>query len=560
MKQKGFFTVTSSMQNKLLVNIPPMKLNYLNVLTISILSTLPLLSSAQDWPKPASNYSWEGTWLPSFPIPNMYDEYYFDGHEQNGKVTPVLPPGIWDYKQDHNLLNWKNWRSTFGHFGALVDDQKHLFGWKIIPDFLPVNFGTVGGFFNGSPGADVLDFGIGSWIHGTDQIALGDGPDVVRFEKSIALFLRTGSSLSGSLADNDLVIAGKNTIPSDGSIDIEKTSIATGPGRDLIFIQNMHAAAVDAGCGQGGRTNATDPNDGDDIVVYGGNMHDFRFMGGKGNDIAVWYADEVRQQAAGWPWLSPAFFGGGGWGNALWEDNGTDRLIMAVSPNTVVANTYGAPPPGQLNVYLLKDYSPQPWVDLPTKDNLFARYCVTCGIGPSQKKTITIEYVSPNNTVFTGRFWLTAFEELQIGIGPGAKVYTLDEVNGKAILNNSLTPFSPPTRAQYNQVADAFVNSLTVIEEPDPGYGPTGTSTENALFVFPNPAKEYLNIRYTATKSGTAKVLLSDINGMIYQEFEQSLVPGQNVFQSTISKLKKGLYVVLVKEGTKTSSSKVIVK
>lgn len=525
-------------------------------LVLLLIGLLPLVSYAQNWPKAPNNYSWEGTWNPVFPIPNMYDDYYFDGHEQSGAPTPVLPPGFWDWEDEHNLANWKNYQQHIGHFAALLDNQNHVFGWKVILDHLPAELTAGAAYFSGSPGSDIIDLGSGSSIHTTGDINLGDGPDILRFEKSWSLYLQTGSTFTGSKHDNDLVIAGRNNIPLDGSHDIGQTSIVTGPGRDLVFVNNMAAAGVDAGCR---RSDTLDPDDGDDIVVYGGNMSDFRFLGGKGNDLAVWYTDEVQQQAAGWKLLGPNFFGGGAWGKALWDDEGTDRLIMAISPNTVVKNEYGAPPPGQLNVYLLNNYPEAIEVDGPTENSLYSRYCITCGIGPNQKKTVTLEYVSADNKIFTGRFWLTSIEELQIGIGPGAKVYKLDEVNGKALLDNNLQAINPPLRSEYNQIATNFINGLNLSDPPAGGYAPVNPPKLSGLDVFPNPAFEQINIRYIGNKSSNCTISLTDLTGQNVFKKQQHLVPGENYFQVDVAKIEKGIYILRVDEEGKITQTKLIV-
>lgn len=535
-----------------------MKKQVINRLILLVISLLPLATHAQNWPKPPNTYSWEGTWNPVFPIPNMYDDYYYDGHEQGGAPTAILPPGFWDWDREHNQANWKNYQKTIGHFAALLDNQNRIYGWKIMLDHFPAELTAGAAYFSGSPGIDIVDLGAGSSIHTTGDINLGDGPDILRFEKSWSLFLQTGSTFTGSKNDNDLVIAGRNTTPADGSHDIGQTSIVTGPGNDLVFVNNMASAGVDAGCGNGGRSDILDPNDGDDIVVYGGNMADFRFLGGKGNDVAVWYADEVQQQAAGWKLLGPNFFGGGAWGKALWDDPGTDRLIMAISPNTVVKNTYGAPPPGQINVYLLNNYPKAMEVDRPTENDLYARYCVTCGIGPNDKKTVTLEYVSPDGKVFTGRFWLTAIEELQVGIGPGAKVYKLDEVNGKAILDNSLQAINPPLRSEYNQITNNFINGLNLLNPPTSGYAPLNPPKLSGLEVFPNPAFDQVNIRYVGNRSSYCTISLTDMTGQNVFKKQQHLVPGDNYFQVDVAKIEKGIYILRVDEEGEVAQTKLI--
>ncbi|MFM6975688.1 MAG: T9SS type A sorting domain-containing protein [Sphingobacteriaceae bacterium] len=526
------------------------------ILIVTLLSIHPVVLKAQ-WPKPPNTYSWEGTWNPTFPIPNMYDDYYFDAHQQSGQATPVLPPGVWDWQQEHNLSNWNLFKTSFGHFAAIVDNQNRIFGWKLITNMLPSELTAGAAYFKGSPGIDILDLGAGSSIHSTGEIALGDGPDIIRFEKGYSLYLTTGSGLTGAQQDNDLVIAGRNMVPADGSVDIKQTSIVTGPGNDLVFVNNMASAGVDAGCGAGGRTDTTDPNDGDDIVVYGGNMNDFRFVGGKGNDLAVWYADQVQQQVAGWSWLGPNFFGGGAWGKALWEDTGTDRLIMVIPPNTLVKNEYGAPAPGQLNVYLLNNYPAQAQADGPTETDVYARYCITCGIGPNQRKTITLEYVSADGKVFTGRFWLTAFEELQIGIGLGAKVYKLDDLNGKAVLDNSLKAITPPLRSNFNLVTNNFINSLKLVDPPTPGYAPTLTQIKG-LEAYPNPTSDYVLIKYEGTQVTKCTLSLVDFTGQVVFKEDEKVAFGENTYQINMADFTRGVYMLVLTEDKKQYQAKVI--
>jgi hypothetical protein len=57
---------------------------------------------------------------------------------------------------------------------------------------------------------------------------------------------------------------------------------------------------------------------------------------------------------------------------------------------------------------------------------------------------VILEYVSADESVRTGYFYVTAFERLQVGTGPGARVFDLDDVSGAAVIDSGGTPFSPP--------------------------------------------------------------------------------------------------------------------
>ena len=169
-------------------------------------------------------------------------------------------------------------------------------------------------------------------------------------------------------------------------------------------------------------------------------MLDFRFFGGNGDDTAVWYADEVNQADT---WLGPNFFGGGGSGDAIWGDKGIDTLVLAIPSDTKITDKTPTQP-GELLIRIPSDYSTNVVWDNPVYNDIYARYCISCGISKDNKKTITLEYNKKDGTVRTGYFTVTDFERLQIGIGADAKVYDLDSINGKATLNPLLPKFTPP--------------------------------------------------------------------------------------------------------------------
>jgi hypothetical protein len=389
------------------------------------------------WPEP-NEHSWNGGWTPDCPVAGLLDEEYGDGHpDTSGDPTPVLPPGRWDWDDgDDDLANWRNFEANIGTFEMLVDGDGCHFGWRLAcNDVDACDYSGPAADFSGSPGTDVLDLGPGGAIHSFTDGELGDGPDVLVFEQSWTLDFRTGSSLSGADRDDDLVMGGCGANP-DGAWDVTTTTIHTGPGADWVFIRDISRAAVDLGNGEGGRTDAVDPADDDDLLVVRGNAHDFRVFGGAGDDVAVWWVDENVQTTT---WLGPNFFGGGGYGDALWEDAGTDTLVLAVPADTPIVTSTPTPPGALLvmptdGVVLLDD---------PTQHDPFARYCIECGTGPGGRKTVILEYLSADESVHTGYFFVTAFEVLQVGVGDGATVWDVDDAAG-AVTPSSVDAYEPP--------------------------------------------------------------------------------------------------------------------
>lgn len=342
----------------------------------------------------------------------------------DGMPTPILPPGEWDYAPDNaELANWRNYKGNIGDLTPLKDADTHHYGWRLVPAHPgEVDYEGPGDYFEGSSGADELFLGKNGKIHGFGKGNLAGGPDILVFDQSATLDFRTGTDLGPAGADNDLVIAGCKDRP-DGSFGVDLTTIHTGPGHDWVFVRNLDRAAVDLGNGAAGRTDTVDNNDGDDLVVLRGNTHDFRVFGGGGNDTAVWYIDDNVQTSM---WLGPNFFGAGGHESALWNDSGTDRLVLAVPASTPIVTTTPTPN-GSL---LVKATDGHFEIDEPTAADPFAVYCIECGESDAGRRTVIFEYNSANGKVKTGYFFVTAFEELQVGVGNGATVYRIDDRTG----------------------------------------------------------------------------------------------------------------------------------
>jgi hypothetical protein len=347
-----------------------------------------------------------------------------------------LPPGDWDWGGQPNLSNYNNFSQNVGSFSLLKDSKSRAFGWRLVGK--PANAVVFTGpaeYFLGSSGADIVILGTQgdmSSISGN----LGDGPDVLVTASSHSLDYRTGSSLSGSAHDNDLLVLGCNPHP-DGSFGIVTTTFHTGPGADWVFVRDIDRAAIDLGNGDGGKTTVVDPNDGGDLLVLHGNTHDFRVFGGAGNDTFVWYVDENVQTST---WLGPNFFGGGGDDLAVWSDAGVDRLVLVIPTTTTLVTTTPTPNGG----LLVQPTSGKHVEDDPTQSDPYARYCVECA-GPNGQKTVRMEYNSADGKVKTGYFGVSSIEELQIGIGADARVYQVSAVTGKATLDTTAAPFIPPS-------------------------------------------------------------------------------------------------------------------
>lgn len=401
-------------------------------------------------------YSWDGSWSPSsFPVAGLLDETHED-----------LPPGKWgwdngcDCPGDAGLAIYENEFLNRGlDFEPVKDASGELFGWRLVStDGSPIELDARLDNFDGTPGVDIIDLLEDGNLNGTGRSAespginLGDGPDMLRFGTGWSLDLRTGDSERGAEADNDLVILGTNQTLPTGEYDIHGASIHTGPGADLVFTRNFGPAAIDLGNGQSGRTDSIDPTDGDDIAILQGNMRDFRIYGGGGDDVFVWYVDEVLDDE----WLGPNFFGGGGWGDAVWAPAGTDRLILVVDPNTKIVSERSEhdDAPGSFLSFVYPDYEVS--IDTPTEDDVFARYYGTVPLGPDAAHTVTVSYRSADESVFTHDFYLTSVEEIQLGLGEDAVVYDVDFQTGALTPSEAAAIAAVPDRESYEGLFSRF--------------------------------------------------------------------------------------------------------
>lgn len=411
-----------------------------------------------DTPDAANTYSWDGSWSP------LPDDFPLAGLEDTDPTQIGLPPGRWGWdgscscaSNEGTAIYDNEFVGKGLDFERLEDPDGRLFGWRLIDtDGGTTELNHRGDAFDGSSGVDIFDLDVLSSTgpgDNTPGINLGEGPDMLRYQTGQSVDMRTGAADRGALFDNDLVILGSETVLGLNEYDITGTTIHTGPGSDLVFVRNFGPAAIDLGNGASGRTDVIDEADGDDMIVLAGNMRDFRVFGGWGNDVFVWYVDEVVDDR----FLGPSFYGGGGWGDAVWGDTGSDRLILAVDPTTEIVHERGLHDnnPGSFLSFVYADYAPT--VDGPTETDVFARYYGSVPVGPNDAHTITLSYRSPDGAVFTHDFYATAVEEIQLGIGENAVVYTVDQQSGYLTLDNTLAPLtSIPSREAFNTLFDTF--------------------------------------------------------------------------------------------------------
>ncbi len=77
--------------------------------------------------------------------------------------------------------------------------------------------------------------------------------------------------------------------------------------------------------------------------------------------------------------------------------------------------------------------------------------------------------------------------------------------------------------------------------------------------LFPNPANETLNIRFTSKTSGKVKIVLYDLAGKKLMESEYSVVSGSNDLLFVVGNLPEGAYIVDIRDGSGHYPKKLII-
>ena len=113
--------------------------------------------------------------------------------------------------------------------------------------------------------------------------------------------------------------------------------------------------------------------------------------------------------------------------------------------------------------------------------------------------------------------------------------------------NNQL--FSSPTIIENsNSVSSTCTLSTTIDEE---------TIGEEAIFVYPNPAKEFINVEFSGLNYENISIEITDVFGKVVQK-EISKNENQ-MFNLNVSSLSAGYYVLKISSGTSVIQKKIII-
>jgi len=88
----------------------------------------------------------------------------------------------------------------------------------------------------------------------------------------------------------------------------------------------------------------------------------------------------------------------------------------------------------------------------------------------------------------------------------------------------------------------------------------TASNNRSRLVIYPNPAKESVFVSYEATRASEAHLQVIDLSGRIVISAQHKIVAGSNILQTDISSLKKGIYIIQLKDGGLMLTNKLIVR
>lgn len=86
------------------------------------------------------------------------------------------------------------------------------------------------------------------------------------------------------------------------------------------------------------------------------------------------------------------------------------------------------------------------------------------------------------------------------------------------------------------------------------------TKTSTSFSVFPNPSTGAVSLDYEASVEGLINVRVFDVVGKAVADYSMSVNEGSNFLNLDLSSFEKGLYVIEVLEGQRSSTSKVVLK
>ena len=87
--------------------------------------------------------------------------------------------------------------------------------------------------------------------------------------------------------------------------------------------------------------------------------------------------------------------------------------------------------------------------------------------------------------------------------------------------------------------------------------------SDNSIFafnVYPNPANDHATVAFTTGSEDNYNIRLIDVTGRIIQATNYTSVIGENQYQLNLSSVAKGVYTIILQNGTTLLQSKIVVQ
>ena len=140
----------------------------------------------------------------------------------------------------------------------------------------------------------------------------------------------------------------------------------------------------------------------------------------------------------------------------------------------------------------------------------------------------------------------------------GTQFTTIEKVNTKAQGGNSASPISyeslhlnPVLGHNYYRLEQVDINGKKSINAKiiDLIWSENGSSVS----IYPNPAREFLNIDLTSNQASNTLVKIMDMSGRIVKQVEAKTQKGINNLSISLKELSSGVYTIQILENGKIS-------
>ncbi len=152
----------------------------------------------------------------------------------------------------------------------------------------------------------------------------------------------------------------------------------------------------------------------------------------------------------------------------------------------------------------------------------------------------------------------TDYEEIFYGLGSGITTQMTPNAAEKLAIGNTLKTAN--RIVSLNDGTETTGSTFNLSGAANATISKFKSSLESSLDVFPNPTAGNVNLNYTATKDGVINVRVFDVVGKAVADFNFTVNEGSNFLNLDISSFDKGIYVIEVLEGQKSTTSKVVLK